>query len=180
MPITRRTFLWVSAAAGLSLAVVLVTILLSGHNADGWLLCARYTARLSFLCFLFAFLAPRFVLKFTDEDARDAFLAFSAAHMVHFGALLTYLQVSGTSMNLGQLTVGALAYLILVGSAIWLVAGRGFPRFHVPMLHYILFVFALTYSTRLPDDETRIVGVVGVGTSFMARALRHLRRPRAE
>ncbi len=164
VPLTRRTLIWTLIAAALSLTVLLATLLKWGHNVDGWLLCARYTARFSFLCFLIAFLAPRWVPNFTHENSRDAFLAFSAAHIVHFGALMTYLQMSGTAMSVGQLTIGGMAYLILVALTIWLLTGRDFPRFHAPMAHCILFVFALTYSTRLSDEESRIVGIVGIGT----------------
>ena len=174
MAITRRTLIWVLLTATSSFAILIATLLVSGHDVDGWLLCARYTARFSFLCFLLSFLASRWIPKFTQQDTRDAFLAFAAAHIIHFGALMTYLQVSNTAMNTGQLTFGFVAYMILVGLSIWLLTGKNFPRFHAPMVHYILFVFALTYSTRLPDEETRIVGILGVGTSLLALALRHI------
>ena len=174
MPITRRTLIWILFSAVLSLTVLLATLLIWGHNEDGWLLCARYTARFSFVCFLLSFLAPKWAPNFSQQDARDAFLAFAAAHIIHFGALMTYLQISDTAMNPGQLTFGSAAYLILVGLTVGLLTGKNFTRFHAPMVHYILFVFALTYSTRLPDEESRIVGILGVGTALLALALRHI------
>ena len=174
MPLTGRTLIWVLVTTAMSVVVLLATLLIWGHTVDGWLLSARYTARFSFLCFLLSFLAPRLFPGSVDQDLRDAFLGFAAAHMVHFGALMTYLSVSDTAMNPGQLIFGGMAYLILVGLAIWLLTGKFFPRFHAPMVHYVLFVFALTYSTRLPDEETRMVGIVGVGVSLLALALRHL------
>ena len=174
MPLTRRTIVWIAIAAALSLTVVLTTLAFQGFDAGGWLLCARYTARFSFFCFLLAFLTPKWIPNVGDQESRDLFLAFAAAHFVHFGALMKYLSESAIEMNTGQETVGALAYLILVSLVIWLVRGRRFHRFHGPLVHYILLVFALTYGSRLPNEESRIVGIVGVGTAILALALRHL------
>ena len=160
------------------MTVMLAVVFVNGNNPDSWLLCARYTARLAFVLFLFSFLAPRWTSGFSDQDSRDAFLAFAAAHLGHFAALMTYLNVSGIPMNTGQKTVGALAYLMLAGLSVWLLSGKRFYRFHSPMVHYILLVMALTYASRLPHEEARLVGLIGVAMSLIALVLRHIPSPK--
>ena len=174
VPLTIRTLVWILAGAAASVTVMLAVLFMTGHSSDSWLLCARYTARLSFVLFLISFLAPRWIPGFSDQDSRDAFLAFAAAHFGHLAALMTYLNVSGLPMNTGQKTIGALAYFVLAGLTVWLVSGKRFIRFHSPMVHYILLVMALTYGSRLAHEEARLVGLTGVAACLIALALRHV------
>ena len=174
MPLTRRTIVWLIVGAAGSITVMVAVLSVAGSGSEGWLLSARYTARLSFVMFLISFLAPRWLSGFSAQDARDAFLAFAAAHFGHFAALMTYLNVSAIPMNTGQQTVGALAYVLLGSTAVWLLSGRHFHRFHAPVAHYILLVMALTYGSRLPNEDARVVGVVGVASCLVAVALRHI------
>jgi len=176
MPLTRRTLNWISITSALALMIVMAPLMNFGFNADAWLLSARYTARFAFLWFLVPFLAPRWWSSFNAEDTRDTFLAFAAAHIIHFGALMRYTVVSESSLSTQAVVIGGTAYVLMVGVLVRLLSGKDFPRYASLILHYILIVFLLTYATRISSELTRPVGFVGVGTSVLALIARHIPR----
>jgi len=176
MPLTRRTAVLAAAAIFAALAVMVAPLLVYGADPETWRYSARYTARFSFGLLLIVLVAPARVQRFGDAATRDTFFAFAAAHIVHLGALATYRILTSQVPDAAALAVGGLAYGFLAYVAIALLFGRPPGRALNIAAYYLIIVAAITYATRIPVDESRLVGVVGLTACAAALVLRHLPR----
>jgi len=176
LPVTRRTAIATAAGTIAALVTALMPVLWMGTGPDAWLLSARYTARLAFCLFLIAFLAPVWFPGFGEAGKRDAYLAFASAHGIHLGALITYRALIGDAPDAVTVAAGGLAYGLGAVLAVAYILGQTWRRFETATLHYVLLIFALTYASRIPVEETRMLGVAGVIVSGVALLLRHTRR----
>jgi hypothetical protein len=174
MPPTRRTALLAAAATIAALAVMIAPLLLFGTDQDTWRYSARYTARFSFGLLLIVLVSPARQQRFDAAPTRDAFLAFAAAHIVHLGALATYRYFSNQPPDALAIAVGGTAYGLLAAFALGMLFGRPPGRALPYLLHYLVIVAAITYAMRLPEPETRLIGIVGLAACATALALRHL------
>jgi len=176
MPLTRRTAVLAAAATLAALAVMVAPLVLYGADPETWRYSARYTARFSFGLLLIVLVAPARMPRFDTTATRDAFLAFAAAHVVHLGALAAYRILTNQPPDAAALAVGGLAYGFLAYVAIALLLGRP-PGLTLSIsVHYLVIVAIVTYATRLPKDETRLIGIFGLAACVTALALRHAGR----
>jgi len=139
-----------------------------GWTAEGALLWARYTARLSFLLFLPPFLASALAYWLKSNPARQMLkhrrslgLGFALAHFVHLAALVSYFRLSGETPDQSAVIGGGIGYIFVALMALTSndhsvrILGRGWPLLHKTGAYYIWFIFAFTYMGRLiePDPQ---------------------------
>lgn len=172
---------------GLGLALglgALVAGLISGADAtEGWRLAARWTARVGFPILILTYAASSLVRLFPAgptkalmRDRRWWGLGFFASHSVHLVALLTYLQLSGEGRPLPVLIGGGGAYVMLFAmaatssDAAMRALGRNWKRLHTLGIHWLWFVFFVSYLGRAAKGEP--VGIVGTGMCLLALGLR--------
>ncbi|MBX7540406.1 hypothetical protein [Qipengyuania sphaerica] len=158
------------------------------EGADGafesWNLASRYTARVSFSIFLFAYLArPLVALKPTHitrtllRNRRHWGLSFAMAHTVHFYALLRVLLIKGDATFTG-LAGGGLIYLIIAlmaltsSTAAYRILGKWWKRLHWAGMQAIWFGFAAAYLARLGQPGREHIGIVFGGLALIALAIR--------
>jgi DMSO/TMAO reductase YedYZ heme-binding membrane subunit len=156
-----------AAQAGLTTFVAAIAVALAGQLAgndflDGWLLSTRYTARLSFFVFLFAYMAPVFANAPRGPGAslgRMAFelaLSFAVAHVVHFGCILLFFAFKHEVPSAVGLVIGGTGYLLLFAMLItgWSwheTGGQRWRRLHAWAPHYLWFVMFVTYVSRVSE-----------------------------
>ena len=200
----RKIPSWLFAATMLaSLATVIGPLILFGVSERGLQLAARYTVRVSFPLFLLAYLAGPLVAlwrtnltRWLQKNRRYIGLNFAIAHTIHLGALSGYFVFIGVSPDAATLIGGGLAYILMFAMAAtsndWSVRklGTNWRRLHSVGLHYLWFIFLITYMGRLSEGEAGdrpedlfVVGVVGSALVFGALLVRLLgilkRRQRA-
>lgn len=186
----RRIPSWLFATTVVaSLATVIGPLILFGVSERGWQLAARYTVRVSFPLFLLAYLAgPLVVLwrtnltRWLQKNRRYIGLNFAIAHTIHLGALTGYFVFIGVSPDAATLIGGGLAYVLMFAMAAtsndWSVRklSTNWRRLHSVGLHYLWFIFLITYMGRLSGGEggttTEDLFVVGVvGSALVLGAL---------
>lgn len=175
-----------------SLATVIGPLILFGVSERGLQLAARYTVRVSFPLFLLAYLTGPFVAlwrtnltRWLQKHRRYIGLSFAIAHTIHLGALTGYFVFIGVSPDAATLIGGGLAYALMFAMAAtsndWSVKklGANWRRLHSVGLHYLWFIFLITYMGRLSggegDDTTEdlvVVGIVGSALVFGALLIR--------
>jgi methionine sulfoxide reductase heme-binding subunit len=112
-------------------------------------------------------------------------LCFAIAHTIHLGALTSYFVFIGEMPGMEAVVGGGLAYSLMFIMAAtsndqsMKALGRNWGRLHTVGLHYLWFIFLVTYLGRLSDGESGtdpgslfMVGIVGSGLAFTALALR--------
>ena len=186
---TIATFCAAAAAAGI--AAVLLGLSTVPIPVEGWRLAARWTARVSFLIFLPVYLAsawyhlaPGAASRWLLRRRRAAGLAFATAHTIHLGALVTFIRLAAESRPLGALLVGGGAYVTMYAMVAtsndaavrWL--GRGWKRLHTFGIHYLWFVFAVTYLRHVAAGEASYapqlaLTLAALGLRLAARRRRH-------
>ncbi len=163
-----------------------------GISERGWQLAARYTVRVSFPLFLMAYLAgPLMVLwrsnasRWLMRNRRYIGLNFAIAHTVHLGALSSYFLYLGIAPDATTLAGGGLAYALIFAMAAtsndWSVnkLGPNWRRLHSVGLHYVWFIFLITYLGRFSGGEAGdanenmfVVAVVGSSLVLVALLIR--------
>ena len=149
---------------GFLLGALVCALSVAAHRegSGGWQLAARYTARLSFLLFMAAYLA-RPLANLADGRAgwllynrRGLGLAFAAAHFVHLFALVSYIRVAHQPVTLAGVAPGATAYIILLAmvltsndAAVRKLGPVAWRRLHLVGLHVLWLVMTLTLAARL-------------------------------
>ncbi|AWZ01618.1 putative sulfite oxidase subunit YedZ [Rhodobiaceae bacterium] len=175
-----------------SLATVIGPLILFGVSERGLQLAARYTVRVSFPLFLLAYLTGPFVAlwrtnltRWLQKHRRYIGLSFAIAHTIHLGALTGYFVFIGVSPDAATLIGGGLAYALMFAMAAtsndWSVKklGANWRRLHSVGLHYLWFIFLITYMGRLSGGEGGdttedlvVVGIVGSALVFGALLIR--------
>lgn len=151
--------------AGLALGAGIAALGYVGHEggAMGWLMAARYTARLSFALFLIVFLVSPMARAFGGDTLRSALrerrglgLGFAAAHYVHLAALTGALIAFREAPAMPTLVFGGLAYVLMTAmvatsndAAVRRLGPANWKRLHTFGLYYIWFIFAVTYLRRV-------------------------------
>lgn len=175
-----------------SLATVIGPLIVFGVSERGLQLAARYTVRVSFPLFLLAYLTGPFVAlwrtnltRWLQKHRRYIGLSFAIAHTIHLGALTGYFVFIGVSPDAATLIGGGLAYALMFAMAAtsndWSVKklGANWRRLHSVGLHYLWFIFLITYMGRLSGGEGGdttedlvVVGIVGSALVFGALLIR--------
>lgn len=153
------------ALAGLLLALAVVAASFVGHGggAQGWVLAARYTARLAFILFMAVFLlgpALRVTraafLRLAMRERRGLGLAFAAAHFTHLGALTMALLALGEAPAWLTVIFGGFGYVLLAAmaltsndAAVRTLGPVAWRRLHTFGLYYLWFIFTYTYLGRV-------------------------------
>jgi methionine sulfoxide reductase heme-binding subunit len=190
MATTKKIPSWLFALTLIaSLATVIVPIALFGLSERGLQLAARYTVRVSFPLFLLAYLAGPLVAlwrtnltRWLQKHRRYVGLNFAIAHTIHLGALTSYFVFLDQSPDAATMIGGGLAYALMFAMAAtsndWSVKklGANWRRLHSVGLHYLWFIFLITYMGRLSGGEggntTEDLFVVGVvGSALVLAAL---------
>jgi methionine sulfoxide reductase heme-binding subunit len=183
----QRRFTPILVIAGLLLGAAVAASMLSAHGftPEGWQLAARYTARTSFLLFLWPYLAssltrllPNALTRTVLRERRGLGLAFAGAHFVHLAALVTFLQVSGETPSPVTLALGGFGYVLVAlmaatsNDASVRLLGRNWVRLHAFALHYVWFIFVATYAGRIAKHPDMSEYVVLISLAFAALAVR--------
>lgn len=140
----------------------------------------RVTAWISFSFFITAYVAGplRKVLSgpsWLVVNRRYLGLAAAFAHTVHFGYVAEYVRTTSEVVELATYIGGGLAFVLF-----WLMAltsndlsvrwlGSGWKILHRFGMHYIWFVFALTFSGGLGVDWVSTLFFVGCVLALMLR-----------
>lgn len=154
-------------------------------HLEGAKLAARWTSRVGAPIFLIAYLASTF-LRLSNNGLTRALmryrrqwgLAFAWTHSVHLAALTYYLTIAGIPADVAAILGGGLAYFMIYVMAItsnnWSMRklGKNWKRIHIFGIHYVWFVYLLTYSGRLSDPGLYHIGVIGSGMFILALLLR--------
>ncbi len=193
MASTRKIPTWLFAATLIaSLATVVGPLMLFGVSERGWQLAARYTVRVSFPLLLMAYLAgPLMVLwrsntsRWLLRNRRYVGLNFAIAHTIHLGALTSYFLYLGIAPDAPTLLGGGLAYIFMFAMAAtsndWSVnkLGANWRRLQSVGLHYIWFIFLVTYLGRFSGGEAGdtnenmfVIAVVGSSLAIGALLIR--------
>jgi len=122
----QKSFLWMSAAFGIALAIAVTVLAVRGTGNAGTRLALELTARWSFLLFWLAYAgnatAQLFGLRSLAGHGREFGLAFAAAHLVHIG-LIVWL---GTILGRVPLSGGLLLFFLIALFATYLLAVLSF------------------------------------------------------
>ena len=179
----RRWPLALGLVAGL--AALLIGLQTGTDAADQWGRAARWTARVGLPIFLTTYLAyslarlwPAPLTRALWRDRRWWGLGFAACHAVHFVALVKAIEASGEQRTFASLIPGGSAYLVLVlmtltsSDVAMRGLGRNWKRLHTFGIHYVWLIFALAYSLRLLEPDTRPEAVYGTALCFSALIVR--------
>jgi sulfoxide reductase heme-binding subunit YedZ len=159
-PRTAPTCLAAFVAAVLAVALGQA---LGSDPVERWLLSTRYTARTSFVIFLFAYVAPAFAgrregsLAWAVARRRcDFALSFAAAHTVHLLCLLAYAAFNPEPTPLVGIVIGGTGYVLLYAMLAtgwaWIdTRGERWGRLHSFGPHYLWFVVLITYVSRVAE-----------------------------
>lgn len=156
-----------------------------GLDILGWQLAARWTARVGFPIFLAAYLGSTLVRvmpaswsRALARDRRSWGLGFAASHTVHLAALVMVLRLSPEPRTIASLIPGGIAYAFIFAMAVtsnqtaMRALGRNWKRLHTAGIHVIWLIFTLAYAKRIPDMETRAIGITMTALALAALALR--------
>lgn len=130
---------------------------------DRWLHSTRYTARLSFLLFVFAYTAPS-LARHPEPRVATLFLryrcplalSFATTHIVHFGCIAIYFALRHELPGTAALVVGGTGYALLLAMLVtgwsWEATKRKrWRRLHAFGPHYLWFVVLITYISRVSE-----------------------------
>ena len=119
------------------------------------------------------------------RNRRYVGINFAIAHTVHLGALASYFLYLGIAPDTATLLGGGLAYTLIFAMAAtsndWSVnkLGPNWRRLHSVGLHYIWFVFLITYLGRFSggeagntDENMIVIAVVGSSLVLIALLIR--------
>jgi len=174
------------AAAAL---VTAATLAQSGTGPDGWRLSARYTARVSFLIFMAAYLAGPVARLWHDRfiaavlrQRRGIGLAFAGAHTVHLAAFVVFFVLIGSGPGLVGIVFGGLAYVFVFAMAatsndrsVRALGPRAWGWLHRIGLHYLWFIFTIALlglSLKAPAGRNVTVERAMLALALFGLALR--------
>ncbi len=176
------------AIAGVALGAIALAIPLAvnGSDAWGWQMAARYTARVSFFLFLTVYMSAPWttvvadppLLRAARRERRGLGLAFAGAHFVHLGALITSIALSDKPPALLTVIFGGFGYVLIAAMAVTSndaavrALGVNWRRLHTFGLHYVWFIFAITYARRIASFPDMVEYKVLLGIAFAALAFR--------
>lgn len=173
-------------AGTLALTAGLIT---GGDDLERWQLAARWTARVGFPLFLTAYLASSLVRltpapwsRALIRDRRWWGLGFATSHTIHLFALIMALRLSPEPRTVASLVPGGIAYLFIFAMAAtsnqpaMRALGRNWKRLHTTGIHVIWLIFTLAYAKRIPDMETRAIGITMTTLALAALSIRVLAR----
>lgn len=180
---TRR---WPFALGALLGALAVALAFVIGQNRiEDWGLAARWTARVGFPVFIVAYSAsslarlwPSDLTRILWRDRRWWGLGFFASHTIHLGALITYLQVSGDTRPWSVLIVAGGAYAMLFvmaatsNGAAQRALGKNWKRLHTFGIHYLWFIFFVSYLGRTMEPGKMAQGYIGVSIALAALGLK--------
>lgn len=174
-------------------SVILGLVLFSANlpQVETWQLWARYTARLSFFLFLAVYLAsPLYELvqnkatHWLRVNRRNAGISFGIAHIIHLVALVLFLILSERPTALATLLVGGGAYVAMFAmlatsndGAIRRLGAQNWRRLHKFGVHYLAFVFAVTYSGGIGTPDAKPMAlIILIGGAIVLRLYVHFTR----
>ncbi len=187
-PTKRRSvtrWLPVIAAAVIAASAVAAGLLSGGISAEGWLLAARWTARVGAAFFVIVFIigpvwrtgaAPWIAPMMRAR--RHWGLAFAAAHTIHLAALTTFFLVSPLEVAAITIIFGGFAYVLILAMSATSnrlskrAMGRWWDRLHLFGMIYIWVIFTQSYAGRLADPESLWIGIIGTSLFAVAMLLR--------
>jgi hypothetical protein len=170
-------------------ALAAIVLGLHGTGEDGMRALLRATARTSLALFLLAYLAStlralvdRPFTRWLIRNRRYVGVSFAISHTVHAAAIVGLTRTTGEAPDVGTLVAGGLAYGLLAAmtatsfdrSAAWL-GPRWWNRLHRTGIHYLWFVFALTFAGGIAGASTtgqRVISAVATAVLLGALALR--------
>lgn len=191
----RSLTLPLCAGAGIAAAALVALALTAGPDSvEGWRLAARHTARLAFLCFLPVYvasawqrLAPGPASRWLMRNRRSLGLAFATVHTVHLAALAEFNLLAGRRPDAATLVVGGGAYAALLAmvltsndAAVRRLGARRWKRLHSVGIHWLWFVFAVSYAGRVAAGKLGFAPLLGLalaGLGLRIAARLRARRP---
>lgn len=165
---------------------LVIPLAVNGTDAWGWQMAARYTARVSFFLLLTVYMIAPLTRVVTDvpllrvarRERRGLGLAFAGAHFVHLGALVTAIALSDKPPALLTVIFGGFGYVLIAAMALTSndaavrALGVNWRRLHTFGLHYVWFIFAVTYARRIASFPDMLEYKVLLGLAFAALAFR--------
>jgi len=160
---------------GIILGIAALALALSQpvDPVEQWKMAARWTARVGFPIFLAAYIARPLAQLWPSSFAKGLLarrrwigLGFASSHTVHLFALVTYLKVSGDPPQPQVLIVGGGAYAILYAMALTSndaaarAMGKWWKVLHRTGMHWLWFVFTVSYFGRISDPDRQMIGLV--------------------
>lgn len=152
---------------------------------ERWQIAARWTARAGFPIFIVTYAAsslgrlwPRGLTREIWRDRRWWGLGFAACHTVHLYALVRHLEYSGETLPVPVLIGGGGAYVVMYlmvltsNAAAMRVLGRNWKRLHSLGIHWLWFVFALSYFARVIEGRELPWAGFALAASLLALGLR--------
>jgi DMSO/TMAO reductase YedYZ heme-binding membrane subunit len=180
----RRSFPFILSVV-LSAIAIAIAALLGTDFEERLLLAARYTARASFPLFLIAYSASALLRLWPNDwtkplvrHRRQWGLAFAFAHTVHLAALGWFNIFIANMPGLQALAGGGLAYGLMFvmaatsNNASMKALGIWWKRIHIAGIHWLWFVFTVSYLGRLYDPERWMQGAVFFPLCLAALSLR--------
>ena len=166
--------LWIGFTLLASIALGVALFWGPPPQVETWQLWARYTARLSFFLFLVVYLAsPLYEVgqtrasQWLRANRRNAGLSFGVAHIIHLGALVWFLIVSESPTSLVTIGVGGGAYVAMFAmlatstdGAIRRLGTTHWRRLHKFGVHYLAFVFAVTYTGGVGTPDAKPMALI--------------------
>jgi methionine sulfoxide reductase heme-binding subunit len=193
-PISRPRSLtgpFCAAAAVGAIGAIALGLALGAAPDERWRLAARYTARLAFSIFVPVYvasswhrLAPSAASRFVVQRRRSLGLAFATAHTIHLGALTTFAILAHQPPRFSAIAVGGGAYLAMFAMAATSNdaavrrLGRWWSRLHRVGVHWLWFVFAFTYASRIAAGNRAFVPFEAVALAALALRIAAARRRR--
>lgn len=169
----------------LGMAALLLGLKSGTDPVEGWRLAARWTARVGFPIFILIYSASSLGRLLHNEITRSIWrdrrwwgLGFFASHTIHLFALVTFLRLSGEGRPLPVLIGGGFGYVLLFAMAATSseaairALGRNWKRLHSFGIHYLWFIFAISYFGRIMKPESMMTGLVGTSVALAALGLR--------
>lgn len=192
---TKQVPYWLFGVTAFAcLATVIGPLAYYGISETGWQLAARYTVRVSFPLFILAYIARPLMTLWRSETSRWLMrnrrylgISFAVAHLVHLFALTSFFVFIGTAPDVQTMVGGGLAYVLIIAMAATSndqsvkALGANWGRLHRVGLHYVWFIFLITYMGRFSGGEAgdtsedmTVVAVVGSSLVFGALLVRLL------
>jgi len=181
----RRPWLITLAAALAALATIALAFRTGADPVEQWRLAARWTARVGFPIFIVVYIAsslrrlwPHPVSQALLRRRRWWGLGFAATHTVHLIALVTFLRISGETRPLSVYLAAGFGYVLLYAMALTSTdaaqraLGRNWKRLHSLGLHWLWFIFFVSYLGRTMEPGKMAEGYVGAAVAIAALGLR--------
>ena len=169
----------------LGLSALLLGLQTGTDTIEGWRLAARWTARVGFPIFILIYSASSLGRLWHTDHTRSIWrdrrwwgLGFFASHTIHLFALITFLRLSGEGRPLPVIVGGGFGYVLLFAMAATSSEaairslGRNWKRLHSLGIHYLWFIFAVSYAGRIMKPASMTTGLVGTSVALAALGLR--------